>query len=461
MAAFKWFVVTVTGIMLRADSMGGVTSVIRSLGLRPVYEPINRLFRSDAWNLKSVEEAWQRYVASSAALIKVGGYAIIAGDGIKVSKEGKRIPGVKRLHQESDNSSKPEYISGLMYGGVGVLAGNGSQEYCIPLACEVQDGIAEIMKWDGNSGARRCSHVVEMITLAHHSANAFGKALVTLDRYFLTVPALDRLRVVNMYGNKLEAIIMAKASTIAYEKPSARLPGMRGRTRVKGASIKLANLFEKESDQFKEIEIEIYGKRQKIKYHSVNLLWGQGLYQELQFVLVDIEGRRVIIACTDTGLEPLDVIVIYAKRFKIESTFKSLKHDVAAFAHRFWTLAMPKLNRFAKKSDPDRHTKVKNKSERKKVRQAFDASERYVFCGLVALGILQMLSLSLFSKTDRRKFWYLRTMSKAVPSVATVADYMRKSFFQCLVNEPDLAISQIIKEKSAAEMDNYYALEVS
>ena len=96
------------------------------------------------------------------------------------------------------------------------LAGNGSQEYCIPLACEVQDGIAEIMKWDGNSGARRCSHVVEMITLAHHSANAFGKALVTLDRYFLTVPALDRLRVVNMYGNKLEAIIMAKASTIAY-----------------------------------------------------------------------------------------------------------------------------------------------------------------------------------------------------------------------------------------------------
>jgi len=122
---------------------------------------------------------------------------------------------------------------------------------------------------------------------------------------------------------------------------------------------------------------------------------------------------------------------------------------------------MPKLNRFAKKSDPDRHTSVKNDSERKRVRKAFDASERYVFCGLVALGILQMLSLSFFSKTDHNKFWYLRIPSKLAPSVATVADYLRKTFFYCLAKEPDLAISQIIKEKSADKIDYYYAQEAS
>jgi len=39
--------------------------------------------------------------------------------------------------------------------------------------------------------------------------------------------------------------------------------------------------------------------------------------------------------------------------------------------------------------------------------------------------------------------------------------YMRKTFFHCLADEPDLAISQIIKEKSAAQTDYSYAKDAS
>ena len=39
-------------------------------------------------------------------VIKIGNRLLMAGDGIKVSKEALKMPGVKKLHQESDNSGK-------------------------------------------------------------------------------------------------------------------------------------------------------------------------------------------------------------------------------------------------------------------------------------------------------------------------------------------------------------------
>jgi hypothetical protein len=40
-----------------------------------------------------------------------------------VSKEAQKMPGVKKLHQESENSGKPPYIYGHHHGVLGILAG--------------------------------------------------------------------------------------------------------------------------------------------------------------------------------------------------------------------------------------------------------------------------------------------------------------------------------------------------
>jgi hypothetical protein len=53
----------------------------------------------------------------------VAGRHLIVGDGIKVSKEAQKMPGVKKLHQESQNSGKPPYIYGHHHGVLGILAG--------------------------------------------------------------------------------------------------------------------------------------------------------------------------------------------------------------------------------------------------------------------------------------------------------------------------------------------------
>jgi hypothetical protein len=40
------------------------------------------------------------------------GYVVFVADGLKIAKEGKKMPAVKCLHQESQNNSKAEYIMG-------------------------------------------------------------------------------------------------------------------------------------------------------------------------------------------------------------------------------------------------------------------------------------------------------------------------------------------------------------
>jgi len=56
------------------------------------------------------------------------------------------------------------------------------------------------------------------------------------------------------------------------------------------------------------IEITIYNKLQEVKYHSLDLLWGQGLYQKLRFVLVSYNKTQSILVSTDLKLSPKEII---------------------------------------------------------------------------------------------------------------------------------------------------------
>ncbi|MDE7310322.1 MAG: hypothetical protein K2N87_01680 [Eubacterium sp.] len=47
--------------------------------------------------------------------------AALAGGGVKQAKEGRKMPAVKKLCQEPENSAKPEFIHGHMFGGLGIL----------------------------------------------------------------------------------------------------------------------------------------------------------------------------------------------------------------------------------------------------------------------------------------------------------------------------------------------------
>ena len=253
------------------------------------------------------------------------------------------MPGVKKLAQESETQSKPKYIHGHMWGGVGILVGKAKGFSCVPLSLKIHDGLQAVSNWNGTAPV---SHVIQMIRDGVCAAQGLKRqALFLLDRYFLSVPALLELKQQNAANQyKVDIITKLKKSTIAYEPAPVRLPGQRGRSRKKGAKVKLSELFETLSAQFKSQSLDLYDRKYNLRYLCVDLLWGQGLYQKLRFVLVEYDGAQSILASTDLTLSPLSIIQLYSYRFRIEHTFRELKQEIGGFAYHFWTKALPKLS---------------------------------------------------------------------------------------------------------------------
>lgn len=140
-AVFRWFVILTLGLILRSDKLG-VTSVIRDLALCPrCYDSMLHFFRASSWSLEDIRKRWFSSVSLYAPLYKEGNYHVLVGDGVKQSKEGRRLPGVKKLFQKSENSAKPQYIHGHMFGGLGILAGSIRSWACIPLSIRLHDGL--------------------------------------------------------------------------------------------------------------------------------------------------------------------------------------------------------------------------------------------------------------------------------------------------------------------------------
>jgi len=65
-------------------------------------------------------------------LLDVDGYKVLVDDGVKQSKEGKKMPGVKKLHQEPGNSSKITVHFCSSFGVISVLAGDVPKQFAYP-----------------------------------------------------------------------------------------------------------------------------------------------------------------------------------------------------------------------------------------------------------------------------------------------------------------------------------------
>ena len=104
--SFQVFIVTILGLILRQDNLG-MTSFIRALSLDPsAYDSLEYFFKSASFNFKKVNRVWINIVCKTAPLIAHKGLIFFIIDGVKVTKEAKKMVGVKKHHQESENSAK-------------------------------------------------------------------------------------------------------------------------------------------------------------------------------------------------------------------------------------------------------------------------------------------------------------------------------------------------------------------
>lgn len=226
-AAFDWFVIIIMGFILRLDHLG-VTSFIRWIGLVPfVYTALLSFFRASSWNLKPIHRKWQEVIFFLCPIPMIDNYYLLVGDGIKVSKEAEKMPGVKRLHQESDNSGKAPYIYGHHYGVIGILAGWIKKKiFCIPLGAELHEGVTELRKIQGKvapqiQGKEKVTIPTLMASLIGNTVQGMDKKfLVVLDAYFAIGPVFLILKqFLNPNKERLVHLVTrAKNNIVAYDQ---------------------------------------------------------------------------------------------------------------------------------------------------------------------------------------------------------------------------------------------------
>ena len=374
---FDWFVLLLWGLLL-SHQPAAVTSYVNSLGLdESCYGAALHWFHSEAFKIDEVCERWGRWLSSHPTAQRLNGQLVYLGDGIKVGKEGRKMPGVKGLHQESGDVSKPEWIRGHYFSALGLLLAQGKALFAAPIVLKLHDGIDPI-------AACQLTLVDKMaiVCLTYMEAGSYA----VLDAYYASAKVLQPFRANGLHLISRVAIsTVAKADFCANEK--VRGPG---RPRVWGADIKLRELFAPIEACSKAV-VWLYGQRQTVYYQCFNFYWDSA-DEFVLFVLTQLpNGKQIILLSSDITLTGEQVIEAYGWRFKIEVSFRSFVQLLGSFDYRFWLRSMTRASSWPKNLilanfDDDFQAQVAVKVE---------AFERFVNLNAIALGLLQVLALEL------------------------------------------------------------------
>lgn len=431
---FYWAILTLMGMTINVEP-AGVTSFIRCILLNPYYYPrMLALFHSSSINLETLTKLWCKNCISVLKnfLVTVNDRYVFAIDGIHAPKEGRRMPGVKSIYQTSENNSKPTYIMGHSCQMLGVIAKTLSGYVLVPLVMRIFGGIKNNQGEIENT--YDCAFYLMKFLILEKPAYILSDAYYAVKKIFdYTV------------SQKNDIICKIKINAVGYLDPLPTTDQTRrGRPRLYGEKVILRNYFQT-LDKFRDTEVYIYGKKEKVKILSLVLIM-KSLKRKVQYCLVaSPSGKKIILVSTDLNISPEQIIEAYALRFKIENCFRQFVHTLNGFMYRFWSKYSDKI----KRKSPAQTICNKNQIEQKSILNKIRAYQIFLQLAVIAQGLIRCLAILKTEYIFANSNVWLRTQRRdRVPSDMIVQAILKKSFPEfCGSSDFEPAFMKFLKNK--------------
>jgi hypothetical protein len=312
----------------------------------------------------------------------------------------------------------------------------------VPLAARIHEGVV----W---SNRDRRTLLDKLVLLLRPLATALQSPVILVaDAYYASRKIIRPLLAAEDH-----LLTRVKKNCVAYKPATRPAHPRRGRPRLYGKRVRLRELFA-DTTAFISVASPVYGESGiTITYRYMDLLWKPAA-RLVRFVLVNHPVRgSIMLMCTETTLSPLEIIVLYAYRYKIELGFRHALHVIGTYAYHFWMMAMIPIRRVS----GNQYMHHRSELYREQVRRKLAAYHNHVQLGCIAQGLLQYLAI-----TCRRSVWqlfrsWLRTMyPDRPPSELVVAHSLRDSLPDFLLAGPrDPTLAKFLCRKILARAANY------
>jgi len=414
--SFLWLTVALAAITVRSEQ-AGITSFVRALALRPVgYHRLLHLFHSAAVDLDQLTHLWTKLVLNLFSPFLADGHLVCLADGIKIAKEGKKMPAVRCLHQASGSNSKPPFIMGHSLQAISILVrGASSQVAAIPLTARIHEGL----RWSDSDGRTLLDKLVLLLLCL--TKQWARPVILVADAYYASRKVITPLL---EHGHHL--ITRAKSNTVAYLPPAATTTRTRGRPRVYGTKVKLKDMAA-ETQAFVVAPSPVYGERNvQLRYRCLDLMW-RPVGRLVRFVIVQHPHRGTIyLMTTNVDLPPLDVILLYSYRFKIETGFRQAIYVLGSYAYHFWMKGMTPIASRSKGQD----LQDTSSQHQQAVCRKLNAYHLHVQVACIAQGLMLHLAHHHAEHVWRQFRSWLRTADATRPPSELVVSYVLRDQLQ-------------------------------
>jgi len=424
-----WMAVVLMGMSMRGDNLG-VTSFVRAVFLKPSrYKALLHLFHSDALRLDLLLDLWARLALRLFDPVMHEEYTVFVADGIKAPREGRKMPAVKSLHQESNNNSKPAYIMGHSFQAISLLVkGLAGQRFAVPVQSRICEGVV--------FSNRDCRTLLDkLVVMFLETTSVAGRpSLLVADAYYAS-----RKVILPLLHAGHHLVTRAKINSVAWTQATPPAKRKRGQPKMYAEKITLKKLFD--NGAFTPAPSPVYGEKDVlIEYLCVDLLW-RPVGRLVRFVLVKHPARgNIILLSTLLTMLPLDVLRLYSLRFKIESAFRQAVNTLGAYFYHFWMKDMKPIG----KGSGDQFMHRQSDDYRAAVRRKIKAYHAWAQLACITQGLLLHLAINHHSAVWGKFRSWLRTMRPDLaPSELVVSIALRQSLPEYLFaaeNPSDIAL---------------------